>query len=38
MAALLIAVLLICVARWGVDSRPADADRTTRWWAGTPRN
>jgi hypothetical protein len=33
-----IALLLLAVAHEGVDSRPADADRATRWWPGTPRN
>lgn len=32
------ALLLLAVAHEGVDSRPADADRATRWWPGTPRN
>jgi hypothetical protein len=35
---LAIALLLVAVAREGVDSRPADADRATHWWPGTPRS
>jgi len=39
LVALLIAILLALLAvRWGVDSRPADVDRTTRWWPATPRD
>jgi len=35
---LLILLALIFAAHWGVDSRPLDADRATRWWPGTPRD
>lgn len=36
---LLIAILLAMLAvRWGVDSRPSDVDRATRWWPATPRD
>jgi hypothetical protein len=35
---LAIALLLVVVAQEGVDSRPADADRATHWWPGTPRS
>ena len=39
LVALLIAILFaMSAARWGVDSRPTDADRPTRWWAATPRD
>jgi hypothetical protein len=33
-----LALLLVAVAQHGVDSRPADADRPTHWWPGTPRS
>jgi hypothetical protein len=38
MALLIVILLAMCVARWGVDSRPTDADRPTSWWAATPRD
>ena len=33
----LLVLLLIGAAFYGVDSRPVDADRPTQWWPGTPR-
>jgi len=38
MAVLVIVLLVLLSARWGVDSRPADADRPTSWWPATPRD
>jgi hypothetical protein len=38
MALLILALLVVCAWRWGVDSRPIDADRATRWWPATPRD
>jgi hypothetical protein len=38
MSVLLFVLLALCAARWGVDSRPIDADRATRWWPATPRD
>jgi hypothetical protein len=34
---LLLVLLVVGSAFYGVDSRPVDADRPTRWWGGTPR-
>ena len=34
----LVVLLLVAAAFYGVDSRPVDADRPTRWWPGTPRS
>jgi len=31
-------LLAMLAAKWGVDSRPLDADRPTRWWPATPRD
>jgi hypothetical protein len=38
MALLMLVLLALCAGRWGVDSRPTDADRPTRWWPATPRD
>jgi hypothetical protein len=35
---LLMLLLAICAQLWGVDSRPVDVDRATRWFPGTPRD
>lgn len=36
---LLLTLLLVMLAvLWGVDSRPIDAERATRWWPATPRD
>ena len=34
----LLLLLVIGAAFYAVDSRPVDAERPTRWWAGTPRD
>jgi hypothetical protein len=34
----LLVLLAMAADRWGVDSRPADVDRPTRWWPATPRD
>jgi hypothetical protein len=38
MAVLLLILLAMLAMRWGVDSRPVDAERPTRWWPATPRD
>jgi hypothetical protein len=41
MEALMTVVLVLLItgaAFFGVDSRPVDADRPTRWWPSTPRD
>jgi hypothetical protein len=38
MAVLIFILLALLAARWGVDSRPVDAERPTRWFAATPRD
>ena len=38
MAVLILVLVAMCVAKWGVDSRPIDAERATRWWPATPRD
>lgn len=38
MAFLILALLVMCAAKWAVDSRPVDADRPTQWWPATPRD
>jgi hypothetical protein len=38
MALLMLLLLALCAWRWGVDSRPTDTDRPTRWWPATPRD
>lgn len=38
LAVLMFILLALLAARWGVDSRPIDAERPTRWWAATPRD
>ena len=38
MAVLMLVLLALCAVRWGVDSRPTDADRATSWWPATPRD
>ena len=35
---LLMLLLAIGAQLWGVDSRPVDAGRATRWYPGTPRD
>ena len=37
-AALIIIAFDVLVALWGVDSRPVDVDRATRWFPGNPRD
>jgi len=34
----LLFLLAVSAQLWGVDSRPADLDRVTRWWPGSPRD
>jgi hypothetical protein len=38
MALLMLGLLALCAVRWGVDSRPTDADRATSWWPANPRD
>jgi len=38
MAVLILILLALLAGRWGVDSRPVDAERPTRWFAATPRD
>jgi hypothetical protein len=38
MTVLMLVLLALLAARWGVDSRPLDIDRPTRWWPATPRD
>jgi hypothetical protein len=38
MAVLMLVLLALITARWGVDSRPIDAERPTRWWPAIPRD
>lgn len=38
MAFLILVLMALAADMWGVDSRPLDADRATRWWPGTPRD
>lgn len=38
MAFLVLILFAMLAARWGVDSRPVDTDRATRWWPATPRD
>jgi hypothetical protein len=38
MVLLLTLLLAVLAVRWGVDSRPVDAERATRWWPATPRD
>ena len=35
---LTLGLFAMCAAQWGVDSRPVDAERPTRWWPATPRD
>lgn len=38
MSFLLLVLVALLAAQWGVDSRLVDADRPTRWWPATPRD
>ena len=38
MTVLILALFVMVAAQWGVDSRPLDTDRPTRWWPATPRD
>jgi hypothetical protein len=38
MTVLILVLLAMGAAKWGVDSRPLDIDRPTRWWPATPRD
>ena len=38
MTLLVALAMVVLAAKWGVDSRPLDADRPTRWWPATPRD
>jgi hypothetical protein len=35
---LILVLLAMLAAGWGVDSRPLDIERPTRWWPATPRD
>ena len=37
MTVLIITALCLAAGFWGVDSRPQDLERPTRWWPATPR-
>ncbi len=38
MTVLVLVLVALLAAGYGVDSRPVDADRPTRWWPATPRD
>jgi hypothetical protein len=38
MTVLILVLLAMLAARWGVDSRPLDIERPTPWWPATPRD
>ncbi len=38
MTVLILVLLAMVAAQWGVDSRPLDVERPTRWWPATPRD